>query len=240
MSAAPKKKFAWEPCESLSSFLTLHAIVLKTAMAKQTSPWSRCMKIPSWIFGGSTNSQDAHKRFNPKKFEWMCFKNARNATQCHGYRVNWIPLDSIWIPLVQYSICVLRFLPIRISPKGSAKHSDLRRRSRWGGGSDALKWRFGAEMCWTMLEDVEDSWRFRIPVLLFELSGQVSLCQKKVEICWKTVESFQGHNMTQHDTTVQCGAGAASATTGRVTLLGHSSGAFSVQRLGRIWTSSTE
>jgi hypothetical protein len=42
--------------------------------------------------------------------------------------------------------------------------------------------------------------------------------------------------MTQHDTTVQ--SGAASATTGRVTLLGHSSGAFSVQRLGRIWTST--
>ena len=86
-----------------------------------------------------------------------------------------------------------------------------------------------------MLEDVEDSC---VETAQFEVSGPVSLCQEQLKYVERRLKAFQGHNMTQHDTTVQCGAGAASATTGRVTLLGHSSGAFSVQRLGRIWTST--
>ena len=163
MSAAPKKKeLAWEPCESLSSFLTLHAIVLKTAMAKQTSPWSRSMKIPSWIFGGSTNSQDTHKRFNPKQFECGSRMQGmpRNATQCHGYRVNWIQLDSIGFNWSSTKLGFCGFSPFESRPR-------VQRNIQTFGGDPG-----GAvgPMPWSgdlVLKCVEQCWKmWKIPVLL--------------------------------------------------------------------------
>lgn len=199
MSAVPKKKeLAWEPCESLSSFLTLHAIVLKTAMAKmakQTSPWSRSMKIPSWIFGGSTNSRDAHKRFNPKQFEWMWFKNARNATQCHGYRVIWIQLDSIGFNWSSTQFGFYGFSPFECRPR-------VQRNIQTFGGDPG-----GAvvgPMLWSgdlVLKCVEQCWKmWKIPVL--KLHNLKSVVQYHfVKNSWNMLKDGWKLSRTQHDTT---------------------------------------
>ena len=125
--AAPKgKKVAWEAWQSLSSFSKLHVIVPKTAMAKHgaNQPLELLYEDSDcWIFGGFTNSQTLPSALTPIKRMWF---------RMQRMPCNWIQLDSIgfYTSTFQYSIWVL-ILTMGINWQGAAKHSDLRRRSRW-------------------------------------------------------------------------------------------------------------